>query len=254
MIITGGCQTLAERIDTRAAELGLVRQILQGTHYRHLSYSSPAGDAGVLHVYIEGDGSPWSQRHRISDDPTPKRSITLELMSLDTARTLYLGRPCYHGQTDDRWCIPWVWTHGRYSSTVVDSMEAALRSFMQPTPVLRIRFFGVSGGGALVVLLAARFAETVAVVTIAGNLDIGAWARHHDYSELAGSMNPASMPPLGQQVNQLHLVGLRDEIVPPALIERYVERQPNSEVIRYPEFDHHCCWREIWPSILARIQ
>lgn len=253
VFIIGGCQTPAERISIQATELGLVRELLQGTRYRHVSYLSGPSDADALHVYIDGDGSPWRQRNRVSTDPTPKRAIMLELMSIDSTKSLYLGRPCYHGLANDLCCTPWLWTHGRYSVIVVDSMEAALRSYVQHAPPQRLRFFGFSGGGALAVLLAARFPETDTVVTIAGNLDIEAWAQHHGYTPLTGSLNPASLPPLDRSVRQLHLVGLRDAIVPPVLVERYLQGQPHSELIRYPEFDHNCCWREIWPSMMTRI-
>ncbi len=256
--IAAGCQTPAAHFDARARDWGLVRDIVQGTVYRHVVYTSPrkgaADDDGLLHVYIGGDGSPWAQRRRISLDPTPKQAVTLELMSMDDAESLHHGRPCYHGLSADPGCTPWVWTHGRYSATVVDSLEAALRSYMRSARVRRLRVFGFSGGGALAVLLAARFPESETVVTVAGNLDLEAWTKHHGYSALVGSTDPASLPPLAQSVRQLHLVGGRDTSVPPALVERFLQRQNRSEAILYPNFDHRCCWRDIWPSILARIR
>lgn len=254
VLATGGCVTPAKRIDRLAAELRLVRQVVQGTRFQHVIYFATRGDPTVLHVYLEGDGSPWVRPHQIANDPTPRRPIMFELLAFDSAQTLYLGRPCYHGQVVDPACTPWVWTHGRYSETVVDSLAAALRSFLQHREVRRLRFFGFSGGGALAVLLARRFRDTEAVVTVAGNLDTAAWTRHHGYSELVDSINPASIPPLGVQVRQLHLLGLRDKTVPPALVEQYLQRQSKGEIIRYPEFDHRCCWRDIWPSLLAMLQ
>ncbi len=240
-------------MDARAAESNLVREILQGKGYRHIGYVSRRGDADVLHVYLGGDGTPWLRRHRVSTDPTPRRAVMLELMDMDRARSIYLGRPCYHGLANDAGCTPWLWTHGRYSAAVVDSMEAALRSHLGSAPTPRLRFFGYSGGGTLAVLLAARFPEADTVVTVAGNLDLDAWAQHHGYSALADSLDPASRPPLARSVRQLHLVGGRDTRVPAALIERYLKRQPRGEVILFPDFDHSCCWREIWPSVLARM-
>lgn len=246
-----GCMTPAERIDQRAVRLDLTRHLVQGTHFKHVVYASQGGDSAVLHVYLEGDGSPWLRRDQVAADPTPRRPVMFELFALDSAQALYLGRPCYHGQAATPPCGPWLWTHGRYSTAVVDSLEAALRSILEQRKVQRLRFFGFSGGGAVAVLLAKRFNETEVVVTVAGNLDPRSWTRHHGYSALTGSLNPTSIAPLPARVRQIHLLASRDKTVPPFLIEAYLQRQHHSEVIRYADFDHRCCWRGIWISLLA---
>jgi pimeloyl-ACP methyl ester carboxylesterase len=81
----------------------------------------------------------------------------------------------------------------------------------------RVAWFGHSGGGTLAVLLAARLPETVAVVTIAANLDTDAWAAYGGHQDLSGSLSPASCPPLSQQIQQRHYAGGKDRVVPPAL-------------------------------------
>ena len=67
-------------------------------------------------------------------------------------------------------------------------------------------------------LLAERFKQTRAVVTVAGNLDPDRWVAQHGYSPLVGSLNPARRPPLPSHILQLHFVGGRDRNVPRDLL------------------------------------
>ena len=76
---------------------------------------------------------------------------------------------------------------------------------MPPRSVVLI---GYSGGGVLAVLIAPQVPGS-AVVTIAANLDVEAWARWHQYTPLSGSLNPATQPPL-DALHEWHLVGDRD--------------------------------------------
>ena len=66
---------------------------------------------------------------------------------------------------------------------------------------------GYSGGGTLAQLVAEKFTQTRAVVTLAGNLDLAAWVQLHDYTPLGGSLNPAERPPLPGHILQIHYVG-----------------------------------------------
>ena len=75
----------------------------------------------------------------------------------------------------------------------------------------------------------------------------------HGYSALTNSLNPATLAPLPERINQIHLLGGSDKNVPAEIIEGTVSRQPNTALIRYPEFTHDCCWVEVWPEILDKI-
>ncbi len=244
----------AQRVDDAALELGFVRKLVSGGEFLHVVYSNaPRQPAAKLHVYLEGDGSPWVRERWVSNDPTPRNPLMLHLMALDAGPSLYLGRPCYHGLATHPSCNPELWTHGRYSSRVVDSMESALRRLLAAGNDQALSFLGYSGGGALAMLLAERFPQTQAVVTVAGNLDPDAWAKHHGYSPLRTSLNPAKRPTLGATIFQLHLVGERDDTVPPALVRSALARQDKSEVRVIADFDHVCCWPQVWPSVLAGL-
>jgi pimeloyl-ACP methyl ester carboxylesterase len=142
----------------------------------------------------------------------------------------------------------------RVSREVVDSMAAALSRFLDRGNPKGLVFIGYSGGGTLAMLLAERFEQTRAVVTIAGNLDPARWAAWHGYTPLKGSLNPARRPPLRNSIVQLHFVGGRDRNVRPDFAN-FVEKQHQcANVIIMPEFDHVCCWKTTWPRMLERLR
>lgn len=228
------------------------RRVVPGAGFRHLVFiEGDLAAARDIHIYLEGDGLPWATRYRVAPDPTPRSPLALRLMASDPAPSIYLGRPCYFGLTEGDPCSPWLWTHGRYSPQVVDSMRAAIASVLPPDSTARITLIGYSGGGVLAALIAPRLAGEVRLVTIAANLDIDAWADHHGYSRLSGSLNPAGQPPLDARIEQLHLTGGRDQVVPSATSARFLARNPGAAVRSFGGYDHRCCWREGWPEILA---
>jgi pimeloyl-ACP methyl ester carboxylesterase len=174
-------------------------------------------------------------------------------LARDTGNVLYLGRPCYHGLSGRSECDPMLWTHGRYSDEVVTEMATALDRFMHSRQVQRATLIGYSGGGTLAMLLAERLPAADAVVTIAANLDIDAWARLHGYSRLTASLNPVERPPLPARVRQLHLVGTGDRNVPPWLVREALRSQPGAVLEEVPGASHRCCWEKLWPAPLERL-
>lgn len=253
LLAISGCSSPAKRIDTLSESLGFARAEVVGKDFVHVIYSRDINDStGPLHVYIEGDGSAWRDRTTVSRDPTPNNPLMLELMALDHAPSLYLGRPCYFGTARQTGCEPVYWTTRRFSESVVASMAAALD---EATAVARERQFvlvGHSGGGTLAMLLAQRLARVKAVVTLAGNLDVEAWTAHHGYSPLTGSLNPVEFGPLQPQVLQIHYAGGQDQLIPARLI-RDAAQTTGGRYVLYEQFDHACCWSEVWPSVLEQL-
>ncbi len=249
-----GCATPAARIDQMASSNGLTRSEIQGTQYQHVIYQRETPKNGVLHVYIEGDGTPFFSSTEIAADPTPRRPLALELMLMDPSPSLYLGRPCYYGHASDDACHWPLWTSHRYSELVLASMASALTTLITKTATENVILIGYSGGGTLAVLLAKRVPQTRAVITLSANLDIDAWTSLHDYTALTGSLNPAREPSLPTSIPQWHLVGRQDTTVPPWITRRGSAQQPASQIIEYAEADHSCCWTRIWPSALAHIK
>ncbi|MDJ0891252.1 MAG: alpha/beta hydrolase [Gammaproteobacteria bacterium] len=248
-----GCASPAARLDQKAAELGFTRELVEGSEFRHVVYRNQATQPSAsLHVYLEGDGSPYFDKRWISRDPTTRHPLMLRLMALDPKPSVYLARPCYNGLASTPPCEPALWTSARYSTRVVNSNVAALRNLIarQKTPTLVL--FGHSGGGTLAMLMAEQLPETRAVITIAGNLDTDAWVEHHNYRPLKQSLNPARRAPLSSDVWQLHLVGREDTVVPAELVTAAVQGKPRAQVQVVETFNHMCCWARLWPDILDR--
>ena len=240
--------------DRQAAASGFTRVVVTGAGFQHVVYRNRrTQDSGVLHVYLEGDGSPWLGENRIARDPGPRNPLMLALMAEDPAPSLYLGRPCYHGLADDPACNPLMWTSGRYSQPVVASMVRALEKLTSGHDNQDLVLIGYSGGGTIAMLLAERVQQVRAVVTLAGNLNTDQWTALHDYSPLVTSLNPAQRAPLDPRIYQLHVAAEHDRVVPPALIAAAAARQVQAQVMIVPGIDHTCCWKTLWPELLEKL-
>jgi hypothetical protein len=249
-----GCVSPARHAHRLARGHGLQPLLLQGTSYQHHAFAALRDDAGMLVLFIDGDGSPWTKGGRqVAADPTPRAPLALELAVETPAAVLYLGRPCYLEAPRPPQCTPAVWTSGRYSTTVVASMSAAANAFIAEHHFASVLLVGYSGGGTLAALMAPQVRHVAGVVSIAGNLDPAAWTRLHGYLPLDESLNPALQPPLPDTLKQWYLVGGRDNNVPAAVAARYLQRIRPERLWSYPEFDHVCCWKREWPGIFARI-
>lgn len=248
-----GCANPAQRIDDRAADLGFRKVVVRGDGFSHVAYikDGRATPNSALHVYLEGDGTPWVYRRVAASDPTPRTPLMLELMQLDPAPSLYLGRPCYHGLNKAKACTPDMWTDKRYSEAVVASMSASLDRLTVDYQALVL--LGYSGGGTLAMLLAERQPKTETVITVAANLDTERWAALHKQQPLSGSLNPATRPPLPVRIRQMHFAGAQDDNVPPVLVRDAIAQQQGATFKVFPKQDHSCCWRDVWKEILGGL-
>lgn len=257
LALLSGCGSPSSRVDAKATSYGFLGEIARGNPFQHRLYLNPRAQQGtegtVLAIYLEGDGSPWLTSDQVATNPTPRNPLMLDLMARNTGPAVYLGRPCYFG-VDDPACNPLLWTHERYSNAVVDSMVAVIRSLLARLGARRLSLFGHSGGVTLALLLAPRIPQTCAIVTFAGNLDVGAWARFHGYSPLAGSLDPATQPEQTADVPKLHCIGGRDTVIPAGMLRAAAEKQANSTVRWYEEYDHSCCWAEVMDRALAFVE
>lgn len=209
----------------------------------------------TLRVYIEGDGLAWITPSRPSVDPTPIHPTGLALALADPApNTVYLARPCQY--VDDPHCTPKDWLQGRFSSAVIDSTVEALDALKRRYKANHLRLTGYSGGAAVAILAAARRSDIEALISVAGNLETDLWTRHHRISPLTGSLNPADSAAALHGLPQWHFVGARDRIIPPIMAQAYATRFPPSaplQLLIKPDYDHHCCWVEHWPTLLQEI-
>jgi hypothetical protein len=252
IVLATACTAPAQRYAEAARDDGFSRIVLPGRAFRHVAFVAGLDAGGdVLHVYIEHDGTPWFDTTHVAADPTPRAPLALALMARDTGPRLLLGRPCYFERAHDAGCDATMWTHRRYAPEVVESMVAALRAFLALHSFPRVILIGYSGGGTLAWLMASHVPETVAVVTLAANLDTEGWTKLHRYTRMAGSLDPAAQPSLPRAIREVHYVGGRDENVPPSLARAFRARHPQATIVELPEFDHRCCWVERWPALLG---
>jgi hypothetical protein len=244
------CTNPVQRADRLAARSGFGKDIVAGAAFRHVVYRNSVRDPyAALHVYIEGDGSPFLGPTVIAADPTPRDPLMLRLMAQDRAPSVYLGRPCYFGLRADQGCGAAAWTSRRFAPEILDSMQSVLRSELARSGAARVALFGHSGGGTLAVLLAAREPSVVRVVTVGATLDIAAWCELHGYSPLTGSLNPALLTLQRKDVAVVHWVGDKDTNTPPWLIaSAALARGESVRVVA--GFDHNCCWIRMWHDIL----
>lgn len=253
VLFSGGCASPTQNFNQHAARLGFDRQLITGAGFRHVVYfkqgHAPVGS--ILHVYLDGDGSPLLARNLAASDPTPHVPLMLDLMAQDPVSSVYLGRPCYLGLSGSASCTPVLWTTARYSQQVIDSMTAALSRIS--AGYTRLVLLGYSGGGTLAMLMAESLSKTEAVITVAANLDTERWAALHRQPTLSDSLNPAKREALPIAIRQQHFAGAEDINVPPLLIKNAIAQQKQAHLRVFEGQDHACCWREVWPEILESL-
>ena len=243
-----GCSSPAARFHRDAHNQGLVRH-QQGSIVTYTN--GRLVDGQPIHVYLDGDGTPTLNRHRIARDPTSRDRLILDLIDADPASSILIGRPCYYGIKAG--CEPSNWTTARYSSEVVAHLSEAVNQIVQRFPKSEIVIIGYSGGGTLAMLAAPNIARVDTLVSVAANLDTEAWVDHHGYAPLVGSLNPADQPPLSPAIQQFHFFGEIDDNVPVALAQPVIERQRNAKTEVVAGFGHRCCWSETWTRRIEKI-
>lgn len=252
VLILAGCATPAQHFAAVALEQGFIASSVSGHPFQHRIYANRASlqppQNQILHVYLDGDGTPWQQNWP-AEDPTSRNPLILLLMAQDQAPSILLGRPCYHGLNASAFCNDCFWTSKRYAQQIVDSMTAALNNWLQKQPFKKVVLIGYSGGGTLAVLMADKIPGVQTVLTFAANLDIDAWSQAHGYPTLTESLNPITQKKLPRWIKQIHLAGTEDEVVPAHIVKSYAEQQGGAYHL-FPDFDHQCCWQEAWPKIL----
>ncbi len=254
LISLASCSTIPSAKEL-SGSFHLHEQVIDSGKFKHRIFTNAAfasTQTGPLHVYIEGDGQPWILHSFIASDPTPYQPIVLPMLKKDSSPSIYLGRPCYFGLVDqDQRCNNEWWTSGRYSEEVVESMVIALKLLAGENR--QVIWIGHSGGGTLASLLASRYKNTVGLITIAGNLNVGAWTHYHHYSDLNKSLDPSTLPILNGEIKQIHIGGEKDTNVLANWIKAYSDKQPNSRFWLKPE-THTCCWDKSIAEALSQFQ
>ncbi len=259
VLILASCSALPDvdqRIETANAKAGaggfIAERINAGPFTLQAYHTGLDRNADHWHVYLEGDSQAFLTRTRLAPDPTPIDPLGLD----DPApAVLYLGRPCqYRAKGDRRPCASRYWSNHRFADEVVEATASAIESLLarRADPSTGVSLIGYSGGGALAALIAARSPRINRLVTIAGPLDLNAWARHHGVSPLYGSIDPTTIAHR-LAMPQVHFRVRQDRVMPPTLQDGFLTRLPPSvdpRVVALDHVDHACCWRRLWPSFL----
>ena len=254
VVLLSACATPSQRFHQQAQDLGLISEQISSEIFQHKVYfAKNLIEGGVLHVYLDGDGTPWERKRWIADDPTARNPLILRLMKQDRSSAILLGRPCYYGLSHTKDCDNKYWTSHRYSKEVVDSMVDALNRWLTQHDFQEVIVIGYSGGGAIAVLMANRIKKLSKLVTFAANLDVAKWSEFHGYSTLKQSLNPANAEKLSASIQQFHFSGKEDEVVPSFIIKEYAEKQQNVKLYDLPGKDHACCWEDDWRVLLEFI-
>ncbi len=216
-------------------------------------FSKPG--APMLTVYLEGDGLAWISPTELSGDPTPRVDRVLRMaVRDDAANVAYLARPCFYLPANAlRNCPSDYWSLARYSEEVVVSLDRALDRLKTDAGASGLRLVGVSGGGVLAALVAARRDDVANLITVTGNLDHAVWTARHGVTPLRDSLNAADVAGTIDHIPQVHFVGTEDTNVTRDDLEAYLARMDDpsrSHVVVVPGQAHVCCWDEIWPGLL----
>lgn len=247
---------LAAQIST--TDPALQQQIYPAPPFRLLAYQSDLQQCQgeSVHLYIEGDGLAWITPSTVSADPTPLNPVALKLAVKDPAACrIYLARPCQY--LADTACSDKYWTSHRFSTEVIESYLEVCNTIKTRYDVASFIMFGYSGGGAIAALLAAQRDDITRLVTVAGNLDTDFWTQQHAATPLGGSLNPAQFSRQLANVDQIHLVGDKDNITGPSVVSSYLRHFSDTDRVHvwvYHGFGHGDYWEKEWPTILETMQ
>lgn len=251
-----------------ASRLDVAEALATQRHWRSEVIATPTFDlhsfgparlvpGAPLVVYIEGDGYSWISRNRISDDPTPRRPLALELAVRDPrSNVVYLARPCQYVRGSHlRNCQPAYWDTAGYALEVIEAFDAAIDLLVRRASTTQVFYVGYSGGGAVAALVAARRSDSAGLISVVGVLDHATWTRLDGLEPLRYSLNPADESARLVNVPQLHFSGGRDRTVPSAVARAYVAsypdgRRPRIEILA--DYDHECCWVEHWRKLISQ--
>ena len=240
--------------DNLAQNNGFKKEFIKTSRFQLTSYYRFTAPGDPVTIYIEGDGLAWLSRTRLSDDPTPRSPLILELATIDPSTNVaYLARPGQYTQSGIPDCSPEYWSTKRFSEEVVASMNEAVSEILNKAGAKKIDLIGYSGGAAIAVLIAARRDDVKSLRTIAGNLNPPELNRYHGVSQSGFSLNPFGSAKKIKNIPQRHFVGSKDKIVPLSIIEYFVTEEGDKDFERITVVKgaaHKDGWREHWKKLL----
>jgi pimeloyl-ACP methyl ester carboxylesterase len=204
--------------------------------------------------YIEGDGLSFKGKHRISDNPTPRRQMLIKLAAMDQRpNVVYVARPCQYTPMElNPKCNASYWTDKRMSDDSVEALNEVINKINSNNE--KFSLVGYSGGGGIAVLIAARNPKVKDIITIAANLDHEAFNKYHNVTPMNGSLNPINYAKKINNIPQLHLSGGKDNIVLPFIAEKYVQESASNCAKQkiFQDATHKDGWDKIWSEVYTK--
>ncbi|WP_050491872.1 hypothetical protein [Pseudomonas putida] len=221
MMLLAGCTSPQQKLAQWAQTSGATTPVINTVEFPIQTVIPTNLKPGSrLTFYIEGDGHAWATSSQPSLDPSP-RSFALAKLAMGRYPGIYLARPCQFIMSPA--CNRAVWTDARFSSPVVEAMNAAVEQLVQKYSATSVELIGYSGGAAIALLIAERRHDVSQVQSIAGNLDPTAWVSYHGFSPLAGSLDPIADIARLANTPQRHFSANNDRNIAPALTRGYAQ-------------------------------
>ena len=260
-MLISGCATSgwltgpSDSADSLAAQNGFTKSFVKTPDFILTSYERISQPASPVRFYIEGDGRAWISRTRLSDDPTPRTPLVIELAALDpSSNVVYIARPGQYAESGIPDCDPAYWSSRRFSEEVIRSVNETISKIVEKTGAKTIELIGYSGGAAVAVLVAVRRSDVSGIRTIAGNLNPNALNRYHNVSPLDGSLDPMQAAEKIKNIPQRHFVGSKDKTVPPAIVESFIRKEgftDNGSITVVDGATHSDGWLKRWKELLS---
>ncbi len=202
-----------------------------------------------VHIYIEGDGHAWNGRGRPSLNPTPENPVALKLALGDlNDNVIYIARPCQFITLPAEKCHYTVWTSERYSDYQVEAIRGVVEGIIDPAqPAVLI---GFSGGAYIARSLASGFENIAGIITVAGNINLEAFARYHHIPQPDSSVLSDSF----FRFPQFYLTGENDRIISPQLTQDILKNYPANACYEHKTLratDHSGPWYIPWKEFEA---
>lgn len=206
------------------------------------------------HIYI-GDVA-----HNIeSTNQTPENPVALHMAAHDNAANIaYIAHPCQFAGEHNKTCenTTQYMNTAALSPTVIEAYQKAIDNIIYTYDLRGVHLIGHGVGGGVAAILAAKRNDVLSLRTVAAVLD------HDVYTQITGtapwdaSLNPANFFTDLRTIPQWHFVGAQDDIVPPTVLQHYLQAIDPTQCASYnmiQENEHNLGWVEKWPELLKRI-
>ena len=253
-LLLSGCKTITygHEPGTIGELYGFKKVLVKGGDFWITTYQKIENPHKPFVFYIEGDGAAFDGKYRVSRNPTPRRQMFINLAAMDDRpNVVYVARPCQYTPMElNPRCTMQYWTNKRMSNDVVESLNDVVNSINNSH---KFSLIGYSGGGGIAILIATRNYMVKDIITIAGNLDHVAFTTLHNVKPMIGSLSPIDYAQQVKNIPQLHISGGKDDIIPPFIADKFVQKASSRCVKQkiYEDISHRHGWKRIWEYVYS---